>query len=61
MESIRHQRVKLLIAGVVASAFVVIGAVAAVAVGAQQTGTDTASPMNMGVSTSVESGPLFVG
>ena len=48
MESIKHQRVKLLIAGAIASAFVAIGAVAAVAVGQQQTATVAVSRMNMG-------------
>jgi len=48
VESIRHPRVKLLIAGAGASALVVIGAVAAMAVGQQQTGTVAISPMTMG-------------
>ena len=48
MESIRHQRVKLLIAGAIASGLVAIGAVAAVAVGQQQTGTVNGSPMTVG-------------
>ena len=48
MESIRHQRVKLLIAGAIASGLVAIGAVAAVAVGQQQTGTVNGSPMTIG-------------
>jgi hypothetical protein len=48
VELIRHQRVKLLIAGAVASAFVAIGAVATVAVAQQQTGTVTGSRMTMG-------------
>jgi hypothetical protein len=48
VESIRHQRVKLLIAAVTASGLVAIGAVAAVAVGRQQTGTVTGSPMTIG-------------
>jgi len=38
----------LLIAAVTASGLVAIGAVAAVAVGRQQTGTVTASPMTIG-------------
>jgi hypothetical protein len=46
--SIRHQRVKLLIAGAIASGLVAIGAVAAVAVGQQQTGTLNESPMTVG-------------
>jgi hypothetical protein len=46
--SIRHQRVKLLIAGAIASGLVAIGAVAAVAVGQQQTGTLNGSPMTVG-------------
>ena len=48
MESIRHQRVKLLIAAVTASGLVAIGAGAAVAVGRPQTGTVTGSPMTIG-------------
>ena len=48
MKSIRHQRVKLLIAGAIASGLVAIGAVAAVAVGQQQTGTINGSPMTIG-------------
>jgi ABC-type uncharacterized transport system substrate-binding protein len=41
VELTRHERVKLLITGAVASAFVAVGAVAAVAVGQQQTGIAT--------------------
>jgi hypothetical protein len=48
VESIRHQRVKLLIAGAIASGLVATGAVAAVAVGQQQTGTINGSPMTIG-------------
>src|SRR6478672_8328579 len=48
VESIRHQRVKLLIVGAIASGLVAIGAVAAVAVGQQQTGTINGSPMTTG-------------
>ena len=48
MESIRHQRVKLLIAGAIASGLVAIGAVAAVAVSQQQTGTLIGGPMTIG-------------
>jgi hypothetical protein len=48
VKSIRHQRVKLLIAGAIASGLVAIGAVAAVAVGQQQTGTINGSPMTIG-------------
>ena len=48
MESIRYQRVKLLIAGAIASGLVAIGAVAAVAVSQQQTGTVNGSPMTVG-------------
>jgi hypothetical protein len=48
VESIRHQRFKFLIAGAIASGVVAIGAVAAVAVGQQQTGTVNGSPMTIG-------------
>ena len=48
MESIRQQRIKLLIAGAIASVLVAIGAVLAVAVGHQQTGTVNGSPMTIG-------------
>ena len=48
MESIRHQRVKLLIAGAIASGLIATGAVAAVAVSQQQTGTVNGSPMTIG-------------
>jgi hypothetical protein len=48
VESIRHQRVKLLIVGAIASGLVAIGAVATVAVGQQQTGTVNGSPMTVG-------------
>jgi hypothetical protein len=48
VESIRRPRVKLLIAGAAASGLVAIGAVAAVAVGQQQTGTINGSPMTIG-------------
>jgi hypothetical protein len=48
VESIRHQRVKLLIAVIIGSGLVAIGAVAAVALGQQQTGTINGSPMTIG-------------
>jgi invasion protein IalB len=48
VKSIRHQRVKLLMAAAIASGLVAIGAVAAVAVGQQQTGTVNGSPMTIG-------------
>jgi hypothetical protein len=48
VESIKHQRVKLLIAGAIASGLVAIGAVAAIAVGQQQTGTISGGPMTIG-------------
>jgi hypothetical protein len=48
VESIRHKRVKLLAAAVIAGAFVAIGAVAAVAVSQQQTGTLIGGPMTVG-------------
>jgi hypothetical protein len=48
VEPIRHQRVKLLIAGSGAIALVVIGTVAAFVVGHQQTGTVAIGLMTMG-------------
>jgi invasion protein IalB len=48
VKSIRHQRVKLLMAAAIASGLVAIGAVAAVAVSQQQTGTVNGSPMTIG-------------
>jgi hypothetical protein len=48
VETIRHQRVKLLIAGTIASGLLATGAVAAVAIGQQQPGTVTGSTMNIG-------------
>jgi hypothetical protein len=48
VKSIRHQRVKLLIAGAIASGLVAIGSVAAVAVGQQQTGTISGGQMTIG-------------
>src|SRR5258706_7899579 len=48
VESIGNQRVTLLLAGAIASGLFVIGAVAAVAVGQQQSGTVTGSGMNIG-------------
>lgn len=57
MESIRHQRVKLLIAGAIASGLVAIGAVAAVAVSQQETGTVNGSPMTIGVTATTTTPP----
>ena len=57
MESIAHQRVKVLIAGLSASAVVLIGAVAAIAVGQQQTGTVAISPMTMGATAATTTPP----
>ena len=57
MESIRHQRVKLLIAGAIASGLVAVGAVAAVAVGQQQTGTVNGSPMTIGATATTTTPP----
>ena len=48
VETIRHQRVKLLIAGAIASGLLATGAMAAVAIGQQQPGTVTGSTMNIG-------------
>lgn len=57
MESNRHQRVKLLIAGAIASGLVAIGAVAAVAVSQQETGTVNGSPMTIGVTATTTTPP----
>ncbi len=48
MESIKNQRVKLVIAGAAASALVVIGVVAAVAADQHETGTFAVSRLTMG-------------
>src|SRR4029077_7346548 len=48
VESIRYQRVRLLIAGAIASGFVALGAVPAGACSQQQTGTANGSPMTIG-------------
>jgi hypothetical protein len=47
----------LLIAGAIASGLVAIGAVAAVAVGQQQTGTVNGSPMTIGVTATTTTPP----
>jgi hypothetical protein len=57
VESIRHQRVKLLIAAVIAIGLVAIGAMAAVVVGRQQTGTVTGSPMTIGATATTTTPP----
>src|SRR6202008_1344026 len=57
VESIRHQRFKLLIAGAIASGLVAIGAVAAVAGSQQQTGTVTGRPMTIGVTATTTTPP----
>ena len=48
MKSIRHQRVKLLTAAIIASGLVTIGAVAVGVVGQQPTGSISGGGMNIG-------------
>ena len=58
METIRQKRVKLAAAAVIAGALVAIGAVAAVAVSQQQTGTPIGGPMTIGQTATTTTTPL---
>jgi hypothetical protein len=58
VESIRHQRVMLLAAAAGTSAVVAIGAVAAVAVSQQHTGTVIGGPMTIGQTATTTTTPL---
>jgi len=57
VESIRHRRVKLLVAAAGTSAVVAIGGMAAVAVSQQHTGTVMGGPMAVGPATTTTTPP----